>query len=145
MVTLTYMQYIHERTTVWTRILFSLSLIPLYTQMNKNIVIIFSKQNLFNLKRDKSTGIKISTKLHYSLWDKYRADWHDLKNKKYISCTENTINILEIWSNSETNVLRVLTRYLKMRIAYSEARQWCLWNSTYIWYSLTVVKINRSQ
>ena len=56
--------------------------IPLYTQINRNIVIIFSKQNLFNFKRDKST------KLHYSLSDKYRAEKNNLSTEKHNLDTE---------------------------------------------------------
>ena len=56
--------------------------IPLYTQININIVIIFSKQNLFSFKWDQSTGIKYSTKVDYSLWDKYRAQKCDLNTDK---------------------------------------------------------------
>ena len=51
--------------------------------MNKIIVIMFSKQNFFNFKWDKSAGIKISTKLNYSLSDKYRAEKHDLNTEKH--------------------------------------------------------------
>ena len=50
--------------------------------MDKNIVTIFLKQNFFNFKWHKSTGTKSSTKLRYSLSDKYRAEKHDLKTKK---------------------------------------------------------------
>ena len=42
-----------------------------YSNGKKNIVIIFSEQNLFNFTWDKSTGIKSLTKLYYSLSDKY--------------------------------------------------------------------------
>ena len=53
----------------------------MYAQMDKNIVIIFSEQNFFNFKWDKSTGIKSLTKPYYSLSDKYRDKKNDLNNK----------------------------------------------------------------
>ena len=60
--------------------------------MDKIIVISFSEQNLFNFTWDKSTGIKSSTRLYYSLSDKYRAEKHDLNTKKQ---TKHTMKYLK--------------------------------------------------
>ena len=79
--------------------------------MDKIIVIIFSEQNFFNFKWDKSTGIKSSTKLYYSLSDKYRAEKHDLNTKKQ---TKHTMKYL---------------KYLKYCL---EERQICQANKRYI-------------
>ena len=62
--------------------------------MDKIIVIIFSEQNFFNFKLDKSTVIKSITKLYYSLSDKYRAGKHDLNTKKTFYVLKYTLHTL---------------------------------------------------
>ena len=56
--------------------------------MDKNIVINFLEQDLCNFEWDKSEGIKISTKLHYSLSVEDKAEKHDLDTKNEIKGLE---------------------------------------------------------